>query len=131
MSAWTSRSASSTTVWPVPAGAGVTISAEACGAGRGGGVARPSILGPGAIIVRRGVSLRDGQTTDLERVRPVTSPPRAGVTVELAPPDPTRPLLASCPVCRRPVLFGELTGAGTWVTLLCRHCRVVLRVASA
>ena len=48
--------------------------------------------------------------------------------VTVVPPDATRPILARCPACARPILCGEMTG---WVTVQCRHCRLILRVELA
>jgi hypothetical protein len=61
-------------------------------------------------------------------IESVTRRAHGNVTVEVVPPDTTRPILAVCPVCRRPVLYGEMTG---WATAMCRHCKLVLRIIVA
>jgi hypothetical protein len=80
----------------------------------------------GAVVVRR---LRrappDPLTRALEALEPTT---HAGVTVALVPPDSTRPVLAACRACRRPIVYGALA-PGSWITVMCRHCRLVHRVS--
>jgi hypothetical protein len=58
------------------------------------------------------------------------TPPPGPIRVTIVPPDASRPLLARCPACSRPVLFGKLQ-AGDWVTGKCGHCRIVIRVDAA